>query len=125
MDLSLEQKIGQMLCFGWSGATEQDKLTYSSHAREIVETMQAGGIILVRNDPRDVVRIIRLSRASYRKMVQNLFWATGYNVVAIPLATGILANYGILPPPALGALFMSASTVIVALNAQLLRRIRL
>ncbi len=87
--------------------------------------IEAGGIILVRNDPRDVIRIIRLSRASYGKMVQNLFWATGYNVVAIPLAAGILANYGILLPPAAAALFMSVSTVIVAANAQLLRRVQL
>lgn len=87
--------------------------------------IESGGIILVRNDPRDVVRIIRLSKASYRKMVENLVWATGYNVVAIPLAAGVLANYGIVLPPALGALFMSASTVIVAANAQLLRRLQL
>ena len=87
--------------------------------------IEAGGIILVRNDPRDVVRIIRLSQASWRKMVQNLAWATGYNVVAIPLAAGVLAGYGIILPPALGALFMSASTVIVAVNAQFLRRLDL
>lgn len=85
--------------------------------------VEAGGIVLVRNDPRDVARIVRLSRASYRKMAQNLLWATGYNVVAIPLAAGILAGYGIILPPALGAVFMSASTVVVALNAQLLRRL--
>lgn len=85
--------------------------------------VEAGGIVLVRNDPRDVVRIVRLSKSSYRKMVQNLLWATGYNVVAIPLAAGVLAGYGIILPPALGALFMSASTVIVAANAQLLRRV--
>ena len=87
--------------------------------------IESGGIILVRNDPRDVVRIIRLSRATYRKMVENLIWATGYNVVAIPLAAGVLASYGIILPPAVGALFMSASTVIVAANAQLLRRLEL
>ena len=87
--------------------------------------IEAGGIILVRNDPRDVVRIIRLSRASYRKMIENLLWATGYNVAAIPLAAGVLAGYGIVLPPAVGALLMSASTVIVAANAQLLRRVRL
>lgn len=87
--------------------------------------IEAGGIVLVRNDPRDVVRIVRLSKATYSKMVQNLFWATAYNVVAIPLAAGVLAGYGIVLPPALGAIFMSASTVIVAANAQLLRRLRL
>ncbi len=87
--------------------------------------VESGGIILVRNDPRDIARIVRLSRASYGKMLQNLAWATGYNVIAIPLAAGVLAGYGIVLPPAVGALFMSASTVIVAANAQLLRRLQL
>ena len=84
--------------------------------------VEAGDIVLVRSDPRDVPRIVRLSRASYRKMVQNLWWAAGYNVVAIPLAAGILAPHGILLSPAVGAALMSLSTVIVAVNAQLLRR---
>jgi P-type Cu2+ transporter len=84
--------------------------------------VEAGDIVLVRSDPRDVPRIVRLSRASYRKMVQNLWWAAGYNVVAIPLAAGILANQGVLLSPAIGAVLMSLSTVIVAVNAQLLRR---
>jgi P-type Cu2+ transporter len=84
--------------------------------------VEAGDIVLVRNDPRDVARVIRLSRASYRKMIQNLWWAAGYNVVAIPLAAGVLANQGILLSPAVGAVLMSLSTVIVAINAQLLRR---
>jgi Cu2+-exporting ATPase len=84
--------------------------------------VEAGDIVLVRNDPRDVPRIIRLSRASYRKMVQNLWWAAGYNIVAIPLAAGVLAGQGILLSPAVGAVLMSLSTVIVAINAQLLRR---
>lgn len=87
--------------------------------------VEAGGIILVRNDPRDIAGIIRLSRATYGKMVQNLFWATGYNVFAIPLAAGALYSYGIVFAPAVGAILMSASTVIVAANAQLLRRLRL
>jgi Cu2+-exporting ATPase len=87
--------------------------------------VEAGDIVLVRSDPRDVARIVRLSRASYRKMVQNLWWATGYNVVAIPLAAGVLAPAGILLSPAIGAVLMSLSTVIVAVNAQLLRRVRL
>jgi Cu2+-exporting ATPase len=69
-----------------------------------------------------VPRILRLSRASYRKMVQNLWWAGGYNIVAIPLAAGILADRGVLLSPAIGAVLMSLSTVIVAVNAQLLRR---
>jgi Cu2+-exporting ATPase len=84
--------------------------------------VEAGDIVLVRSDPRDVPRIIRLSRASYRKMVQNLWWAAGYNIIAIPLAAGVAQPWGILLPPAFGAVLMSVSTVIVAINAQLLRR---
>jgi P-type Cu2+ transporter len=84
--------------------------------------VEAGHIVLVRSDPRDIPRIITLSRATYRKMVQNLWWAAGYNIFAIPLAAGVLAGWGILLTPALGAVLMSASTVIVAANAQLLRR---
>ncbi len=84
--------------------------------------VESAGVILVKSDPRDVAKAIRLSRASYRKMIENLLWATGYNVVALPLAAGILAPIGILLSPALGALFMSLSTVIVAINAQWLRR---
>ena len=87
--------------------------------------VEAGDIVLVRSDPRDVPRIIELSRATYRKMVQNLWWAAGYNILAIPLAAGVLARQGIVLAPAWAAVLMSASTVIVALNAQLLRRIRL
>src|SRR6188508_3124808 len=87
--------------------------------------VEAGDVVLVRSDPRDVPRIIALSRASYRKMMQNLWWAAGYNIVAIPLAAGVLAAEGILLPPAFAAVLMSASTVIVAVNAQLLRRARL
>ena len=87
--------------------------------------IESAGIILVKNDPLDVARLIHLSRASYRKMVQNIWWAAGYNVVAIPLAAGVLAPWGILPPPALGAALMALSTIIVALNAQTLRRLSL
>jgi Cu2+-exporting ATPase len=81
----------------------------------------SAGIVLVKNDPRDIVRIIRLSRASYRKMIQNLSWAVGYNVIALPLAAGILAPFGFVLPAAASALLMSLSTIIVALNAQTLR----
>jgi Cu2+-exporting ATPase len=87
--------------------------------------VEAGDVVLVRNDPRDVPRIIELSKASYRKMVQNLWWAAGYNVVAIPLAAGVFAGLGIVLHPALAAVLMSTSTIIVALNAQLLRRVPL
>jgi P-type Cu2+ transporter len=87
--------------------------------------VEAGDVVLVRSDPRDVPRIIALSRASYRKMVQNLWWAAGYNIVAIPLAAGVLAPRGIVLSPAMGAVLMSLSTIIVAINAQLLRRVNL
>lgn len=83
--------------------------------------IESAGIILVKNDPRDIVKIIKLSKLTYAKMIQNLFWATGYNVVAIPLAAGVFAFAGIFLQPALAALFMSISTVIVAINAILLR----
>ena len=87
--------------------------------------VEAGHIVLVRSDPRDIPRIVTLSRATYRKMVQNLWWAAGYNILAIPLAAGVLAAWGILLTPAVGAVVMSASTVIVAVNAQLLKRAEL
>src|SRR3989339_2184429 len=83
--------------------------------------IESAGIILVKNDPRDIVKIVKLSKMTYSKMIQNLFWATGYNVIALPLAAGILASKGILLQPALAALFMSFSTVIVAINAMLLK----
>ncbi len=84
--------------------------------------VESAGLILVKNNPLDIVRIIKLSRATYKKMIQNLIWATGYNVIALPLAAGVLAPWGILLSPAVGALFMSLSTIIVAINAQLLKR---
>jgi Cu2+-exporting ATPase len=87
--------------------------------------VEAGDVVLVRNDPRDVSRIITLSKATYRKEVQNLWWAAGYNIAAIPLAAGVLAPWGIVLNPAVGAILMSFSTVVVALNAQLLRRVAL
>ncbi len=84
--------------------------------------IESADIVLVRSDPRDATRIMELARATHRKMVENLFWATGYNAVAIPLAAGVLAGYGIVLSPAIGALVMSLSTVIVAVNARLLGR---
>ena len=87
--------------------------------------VEAGDVVLVRSDPRDIPRIIALSRASYAKMIQNLWWAAGYNVVAVPLAAGALAPWGVLLTPAMGAVLMSLSTIIVAANAQLLRRAKL
>jgi Cu2+-exporting ATPase len=87
--------------------------------------VEAAGILLIRNDPRDVAGAIELSRATYRKMIQNLAWATGYNAIALPVAAGILAPIGFILPMSIGALVMSISTIVVAANAQLLRRLRL
>jgi Cu2+-exporting ATPase len=87
--------------------------------------VESAGIVLVRNDPRDVVAAIELSRATYSKMIQNLVWATGYNLVAIPVAAGVFVPWGIDLPMAVGAVAMSASTIMVAANAQLLRRLKL
>jgi P-type Cu2+ transporter len=87
--------------------------------------IESAGVVLASDDPRAVLDVIRLSRAAYRKMVQNLVWAAGYNVVAIPVAAGVLAWAGITLAPAVGAVLMSLSTIVVALNAQLLRRLRL
>jgi Cu2+-exporting ATPase len=84
--------------------------------------VESADIVLVRSDPRDVVAIVDLARATYRKMIQNLWWATGYNAVALPLAAGVLYSMGLLLSPALGAVMMSASTVVVAINARLLGR---
>ena len=83
--------------------------------------IETADIVLVRSNPLDVVNIIKLSKATYRKMLQNLFWAIGYNIVALPLAAGILYSQGILISPAIGALFMSLSTIIVAVNARFLK----
>jgi Cu2+-exporting ATPase len=87
--------------------------------------IKSADIILVKSDPQDVVKVVNLSKATYRKMLQNLGWATGYNVFAIPLAAGVLYGAGIVLAPALGAVLMSVSTVVVAFNAQLLRRVKL
>jgi Cu2+-exporting ATPase len=87
--------------------------------------MESAGVVLATSDPRAVLGVIRLSRASYRKMLQNLAWGAGYNLFAIPLAAGVLAWAGITLSPAVGAVLMSASTIVVAVNAQLLRRVDL
>jgi Cu2+-exporting ATPase len=87
--------------------------------------IESAGLILASSDPRGVVSIIRLSQATYRKSLQNLWWAAGYNIVAIPLAAGAFAWAGIAMPPAVAAVLMSVSTIVVALNAQLLRRLDL
>lgn len=84
--------------------------------------IESAGIVLIKNDPRDIPKIIKLSKLTYAKMIQNLFWATGYNLVALPLAAGVFASYGIILQPAIAAVFMSLSTIIVAFNAMFLRK---
>ena len=87
--------------------------------------MESAEVVLASDDPRSVLSMISLSRASYRKMIQNLIWASGYNIIAVPLAAGVLAPIGVVLSPATGAVLMSLSTIVVAFNAQLLRRIEL
>jgi len=87
--------------------------------------IESAGLILASSDPRSVVSTIRLSKAAYRKSLENLWWAAGYNIVAIPIAAGALIWAGITMPPAVAAILMSVSTIVVALNAQLLRRVEL
>ncbi|MDJ0315595.1 MULTISPECIES: copper-translocating P-type ATPase [Arthrobacter] len=87
--------------------------------------MESAGVVLAGNDPRAVLSTVDLSQASYRKMWQNLIWATGYNIISVPLAAGVLAGIGFVLSPAAGAVLMSLSTIVVALNAQLLRRLKL
>lgn len=83
---------------------------------------ETADIILVDSDPRDVVKLILFGKATYNKMIQNLWWAAGYNIIAIPLAAGVLYKWGIMLSPAIGAVLMSLSTIVVAINAQLLKR---
>jgi Cu2+-exporting ATPase len=82
---------------------------------------ETADIILVNSNPKDILNLILFGKATYKKMVQNLIWATGYNVIAIPLAAGVLYSTGFVLDPAIGAVFMSLSTIVVAINAQLLR----